>query len=249
MTPRVRRVVAMLAGGLVGVFMLWGAFGLPAVGDYAGPYGDVVNAAAPVERQVQNVVTAINFDYRGVDTLGEEYILFAAVAAGSLLLRRIRTESEARGSADPTEHPGEALHAWGVGITATTLLFGLYIALPPGDQPRWRLPGRLCARLRLAGHVLVVAKLKLLHRVTPEQVVQFAEALGAAAYGAVGVAMLLAGGAFLQNMLPLGSLGSAVSGGSMQIINAGVALEVTAGFVLILLEFLRQTEELREGAG
>ena len=248
MTPRVRRVVAMLAGGLVGVFMLWGAFGLPAVGNYAGPYGDVVNAAAPVERQVQNVVTAINFDYRGVDTLGEEYILFAAVAAASLLLRRIRTESEARGTAGSAEHPDEALHAWGVGITATTLLFGLYIALHPVTSPGGGFQGG-CVLASAWLVMFLSGELKLLHRVTPERVVQFAEALGAAAYGAVGVAMLLAGGAFLQNMLPLGSLGSAVSGGSMQIINAGVALEVTAGFVLILLEFLRQTEELREGAG
>jgi multicomponent Na+:H+ antiporter subunit B len=244
MTPRVRATVGVIGGAVFGVFLLWGVFGLPDFGEYAGPYGDLVNAAAPTERQVQNVVTAINFDYRGLDTLGEEYILFAAVAAGSLLLRRLRTESEASVD-EPPEHPGEALHAWGLGMTAATLLFGMYLALHPVTSPGGGFQGG-CVLASAWLVMFLTGDLKLLHKLTPVHAVQFAEAVGAGAYAAVGLGTLLAGGAFLQNLLPLGSLGSGIAGGTIQIINAGVALEVTAGLVLILLEFLRQTEELRE---
>ena len=46
------------------------------------------------ERHATAVVTAINFDYRGFDTMGEEFILFAAVLGLALLLREPREERD-----------------------------------------------------------------------------------------------------------------------------------------------------------
>ncbi len=40
------------------------------------------------ETATNNVVTAILFDYRGLDTLGEATVLFTSVAGVSLLFRR-----------------------------------------------------------------------------------------------------------------------------------------------------------------
>src|SRR5436305_1628029 len=68
--------------------------GMPAVGNYRGPYGDVLNAVAVNERHSTDVVTAVNFDYRGFDTLGEESILFASVIGATVLLRKKRDEEE-----------------------------------------------------------------------------------------------------------------------------------------------------------
>ncbi len=48
------------------------------------------------ERQTTAVVSAINFDYRGFDTLGEEFILFAAVIGVASLLRGLRGERHGR---------------------------------------------------------------------------------------------------------------------------------------------------------
>jgi multisubunit Na+/H+ antiporter MnhB subunit len=42
---------------------------------------------AQAERSANNVVTAIVFDYRGFDTLGEGAVLFAAISAVSALFR------------------------------------------------------------------------------------------------------------------------------------------------------------------
>ncbi|MFP4000291.1 MAG: hydrogen gas-evolving membrane-bound hydrogenase subunit E [Thermoplasmata archaeon] len=42
--------------------------------------------------QVNNVVTAVLFDYRGLDTLGEATILFAAVSGVLTVLRGIKSK-------------------------------------------------------------------------------------------------------------------------------------------------------------
>ena len=247
MTTSIRSVVCALGGTLLGLLMLWGCSGLPPFGDYAGPYGDVLNAAAPVERQVQNVVTAINFDYRGIDTLGEEYMLFAAVAATALLLRRLRTEDEHEGKDQhEARQAGDELHVWGIGVIGCTLLFGVYMVVHGSTSPGGGFQGGCI----LASAWLVVflsGDVHLMHRVTSEKAVQLVEALGAGMYAAIGLAMMVMGGLFLQNVLPLGQMGSPLSGGMIAAINAAVGVEVTAGFVLILLEFLRQTTEIGQG--
>ena len=85
---------ALLFLGIAGLapHLLWGMRGLPAFGSYQGPYGYVLNQVAVAERHATDVVSAINFDYRGFDTLGEEFILFASIAGAALLLRRERDE-------------------------------------------------------------------------------------------------------------------------------------------------------------
>ncbi|HPD06457.1 MAG TPA: hypothetical protein PLC08_01065 [Candidatus Bipolaricaulis sp.] len=48
------------------------------------------NAWSQKEVAANNVVTAIVFDYRGYDTLGEATVLFVAVVGVTLILRRIK---------------------------------------------------------------------------------------------------------------------------------------------------------------
>ena len=92
MTLRIRRVVFLMAGGVLAILLLWGFGGLPTFGHYRGPYGDILNRVSVPERHVTDVVTAVNFDYRGVDTMGEEFIFFAAVLGVAIILRAQRDE-------------------------------------------------------------------------------------------------------------------------------------------------------------
>lgn len=59
----------------------------------------------------------------------------------------------------------------------------------------------------------------------------------------VGIGSLIAGGAFLQNVLPLGQTGTLLSAGTVPVINLFVGLEVAAGFVLLFAEFLEETRQ------
>jgi hypothetical protein len=75
MSSGTRRAVFLPAAAVVAAVLVWGLTGLPGFGHYRGPYGLVLNDVAVQERHMTNVVTAVVFDYRGFDTLGEEFIL------------------------------------------------------------------------------------------------------------------------------------------------------------------------------
>src|SRR5437868_15219157 len=87
MTRRLRiGVLAPALLGLAGLFA-WAIAGLPAFGDYRGPYGYVLNRIVVPLRHSTNVVMGTTFDVRGIDTMGEEFILYASVLGVTLLLR------------------------------------------------------------------------------------------------------------------------------------------------------------------
>ena len=106
---------------------------MPVFGSHPLPYGDIINRLAPVQRHVTNMVSAVNFDYRGFDTLGEEMMLMVAVTGTAVLLRGHRGESL---TALPATVPSRRIppHSEALVLTARwfaplTILFGLYVAL------------------------------------------------------------------------------------------------------------------------
>lgn len=78
------------------------------------------------------------------------------------------------------------------------------------------------------------------------RLIEIVEAAGAAGYIIVGGACAALGGLFLENLLPLGKTGTLTSGGTVPFINLAVGLEVSAGFVLILLVYLEELMEEKE---
>src|SRR3954471_11797157 len=94
MSPRARKLLFLpsAAGLLAGLLAALGR--LPAFGHYPGPYGFVINGVGVGQRHATDLVAAVNFDYRAFDTLGEEFILFAAVIGVMVLLRQMRGEGE-----------------------------------------------------------------------------------------------------------------------------------------------------------
>ena len=56
---------------------------------------------------------------------------------------------------------------------------------------------------------------------------------------------LVLGGAFLANVLPTGSLGELLSGGTVPVLNASVGVAVASAVVLLLAAFLEQAIVLR----
>ena len=70
MTPRQRLwFFAVAAAGLVACY-LWAFTGLPGFGGYPGPYGQEILRVAVQQTNATGVVSAINFEYRGFDTVG-----------------------------------------------------------------------------------------------------------------------------------------------------------------------------------
>jgi multicomponent Na+:H+ antiporter subunit B len=248
MSPSLRRRVFLVAAAVAGALLVWGLSGLPDYGIYQGPYGDVLNAVAVGERHATNVVAAVTFDYRGVDTMGEEYILFAAVIGVAILLRAQRGEREEAPDEDAADRraPGtsNAVRVLGLALLGPVVLFGIYVVAHGHLSPGGGFQGGV---VLATGALLVYlsGEYVTLRRVRPEALLDLAESSGAAGYVAVGLLGLAAGVTFLENVLPLGQAGTLLSSGMIPLINLAVGLEVAAGFVLLLSEFLEQTLVVR----
>jgi multicomponent Na+:H+ antiporter subunit B len=249
---RTRAFVFLFAGGALGVLLLWGFSGLPAFGHGTGDYASILNSVSVPERHITDVVTAVNFDYRGFDTLGEEFIFFAAVAGVLVLLRSQPNEGpghvEDVATGRHVPQTSDAVRVLGLALVGPTVLFGLYVVthghLTPG--------GGFQGGVVLATGVLLIylaGEYSHMRSLYPRPVIEGAEAVGAAAFILIGLAGLvgLGGGvAFLDNFLPLGRIGQLPSAGFVPLLNASVGVEIAAGFVLLLMAFLEQTLVLRE---
>ena len=241
------------AAGLVFVFAA-GLKDLPPLGDYRGPYGNVVAHVAVYERHTTDVVNAINYDYRGFDTLGEEFIFFASVL-GVLLLFRPAPQSERQEKEDDSallaedEFPvSDTLRVSMQAMVGIMVVFGVYIAahgqLTPG--------GGFQGGVILASAPLVVylsGGVKTFEAIISSPLIKLAECGGAAAYAAIGLVGLFFHVHFLTNVVALGTTGDIFSSGTIAIISAFVGLEVTGGFVLLMQKYLQETIEahLRSG--
>lgn len=244
MKPAVRAALAAAALVVLAAALAAGMRRLPPFGEYRGPYGTVLNAVAPRERHIPNVVTAVNFDYRGLDTLGEEFILFAAVSGLLLVLREDRkaVTSDALPSARPddAEHTTEAATLFALPAIAVTIAFGLYMAAHPHLTPGGGFQGGAITA-GFAAVIFIALGYGPFRRLCRHDVGEALEAIGAGAYAVVGVAALAVAGAFLANVLPLGTTGAFFSTGTIELINACVAVEVITGFVLMFAEFADET--------
>ena len=245
-----RTALFVVAAMLLLAVLVSGMRNLPPVGHYGGPYGNVLNAVAVYERHATDVVTAVNFDYRGFDTLGEEFILFISVTGCVLLLRRRKEEGKDEERDESFDRsapsPSDATRVVTLGLVGPLVLFGLYVIshgqLTPG--------GGFQGGVILATAPLLVylgGDFETFQRIVSHTLVELGEAGGALAFAAIGFAGWVIGQAFLQNILPLGQTGTIHSSGTILLISLATGLEVAGGFVLLLHAFLEQTLELRLG--
>jgi multicomponent Na+:H+ antiporter subunit B len=240
-----RRLFFAGAAGL-GALMLWGLAGLPDFRDFVPLYGQVINSVAVEERSATAVVTAVNFDYRGFDTLGEEFILFAAVLVLTLLLRRLREERPGPLAEDTRRihTTSAAVRLTALALVGPTVLLSIYITMHGHLTPGGGFQGGVIAATALL-LVYLGSDYETMRRLRPRAMVETAKAGGAGTFVLIGLAGLIAAGAFLENFLPLGEPGELVSSGTIPLLSLAVGIEVSGGFVLLLSEFLTQLLVLR----
>jgi multicomponent Na+:H+ antiporter subunit B len=242
-----RRLFLVGAVGLAAL-LLWGLAGLPDFSSSTPLLGQIMNRVAVPERSTTAVVSAVNFDYRGFDTLGEEFILFAAVLVLALLLRALAEERRGRIDDDaPQRRSGrtsDAVRLTSVALVGPTVLLALYITGHGHLTPGGGFQGGVIAATALL-LVYLGGDYAAMRRLRPLGLVSSAKAAGAAAFVLCGMGGLIFAGAFLQNFLPLGRPGHLLAAGTIPLLSWAVGLEVAGGFVLLLSEFLDQLLVLR----
>jgi multicomponent Na+:H+ antiporter subunit B len=218
----------------VGFLLCFGVLDLPAFGHYAGPYGDIVTKLVEPQRHMANAVTAIVFDYRGFDTMGEELILFSAASAVALLLRDIK-EQDTAAVVDAVRSDG--LNGFGVLGAVATLLLALYVVSHGFVSPGGGFQGGVVIAAAFL-FVFLTTEYRAYARLVPTKFAEPLESSGAGAYVALGLIAFGFGLGFLENFLPLGVTGRLRSGGSAALVNWASALAVAGGFLLIFSEYL-----------
>jgi multicomponent Na+:H+ antiporter subunit B len=235
-TRSVRLVVFLIGAGCVAVMFAVAFLRMPAFGGSAHLYRDLAVPAA-VGHDTANVVGSVNFDQRGIDTLGEETILLASVIGAAVLLRPSQEEAEMR-----PERAGRTLQATklvGYLLLPVTLLIGLDVVLHGQVTPGGGFQGGVVLATGL--HLMyVTGSYRALDRLRPLELFDVGEALGAFAFGGLGIAGSIAAGVFLANILPGGTFGQLLSAGTVPVLNGAVGLEVGCGMVVLLGHFLQQ---------
>jgi multicomponent Na+:H+ antiporter subunit B len=236
MSYRARTIVFVPALAIFATLLVWALVGLPDFGNYVGPYGYLLNHVALPERHMTNVVTAVVFDYRGFDTMGEEFILFASVMGVVLLLR----SQEGRETADLDDNVGSDLvRVIGTLMVGGTILVGLWLIAFGFVTPGGGFQGGVI----VAGGALLlflVSSHHAWHGIGNQEALDPLESVGVGAYVVIGLAALVSGAPFLTNKLGPGVPGTLSSGGSAALINWATALEVAAALLVLFAEFLEE---------
>lgn len=239
--------------GLLAVLVI-GLHGLPPFGQHHSQLAGEVEHRELGARHATDYVTALNFDLRAFDTLGEESILFAAVTGVMLLMRHMRHEdqSERRRRAEDHRFQGasEALRVQALLMVAMIVAFGIYLDIHGAITPG----GGFQAGVVLAAGpavVMLAGRYLTLRRLAPNWALEALESTGAASYAMIGVGGLVFAGVFFKNFLPYGTPGQLLSAGTMPLSSLAVGLEVTGGLLLIFSEFLDQAllVTAQDGAG
>jgi multicomponent Na+:H+ antiporter subunit B len=249
-TPGQRRWVFLAAMAGLAAFYLWGLLRLPGFGSYPGPYGTIIARIATSQTNATGVVSAVNFEYRGFDTVGEEFILFVAATGVAVVLRHLRGERErsALDAAQDRQVPAtsEPIRMMALLFTGPTVVMGWWLAAHAQTSPSGGFQGGVVLAtafvlIYLSGEFLVF------ERVSPVGIIDAVEAVGAGGFAAVGVTAVALSLPYLTNFLPRGTLpGYVFSAGTIPLISFFVGLEVGAAFVLIVGELLEQTLVLRK---
>jgi multicomponent Na+:H+ antiporter subunit B len=221
-------------GGL-GALLVWAYTGIPSFGDYHGPYGFIVNRISTPLRHMDNAVNSTTYDIRGFDTLGEEFILFAAVIGVVLLLRGEEGRSE-----DVDDDTGsDLIRVFGTLAIGAAVLVGLWLVSFGFVTPGGGFQGGVAIA---SGALLLylVAGYREWSAFGDETRLDPIKGIGGGGYAVIGLAALVGGLPYLTNFFSGGVTGTVWSGGSAGFVNWSAGIEVAAALVILFSEFLEE---------
>jgi multicomponent Na+:H+ antiporter subunit B len=248
MSRRTRLAFFAVAVAALAVTLGVGLAGLPSFGSRITAYAGMLNQLAPRQRHVTDVVSAITFDYRGIDTLFEEFILLSAVTGISVLLRPLSDETR---NLPEDKAPDRSIPPPSPAVWLLAVFLGSLLALTGIETVTH---GQLTPGGGFQGGVILASALYVAYlgtnyvtveRFQPTPLLEASHGVGALGYVIIGLLGLLVGASFLSNVVGLGVAGTLISGGTIPLLNLVVGLEVAGAFAILASEFLDQTAVIR----
>ncbi|MBI9102069.1 MAG: hypothetical protein JEY99_06625 [Spirochaetales bacterium] len=188
----------------------------------------------PEELGAANVVTAVVVSYRGLDTLGEVTILFAAAAVVGLLIHLNKNENGLRREASELLKTGSGF------LFPLILIFGVYVFINGHLSPGGGFQGGAIIASGMVLTVLADPNRKIGHTVL--SIIESISGMTYVALGAVGLFLTVNG--FLDSrILPLGEYGTLISGGLIPVIYSVVGLKVGSELSSVVVTLKGDTVE------
>ncbi len=232
--------IALVTVGVLALLIIYATFDKPRLGDPNAPVHQHVAPwyleKTPEYIDIPNVVTAVLGSFRGYDTLGEVFVVFAA-CIGVLFILGVQPSRQADDQQIESSGLRHHLIPQVVGrmLVPFIFLFGLYVQFHGEYGPG----GGFQAGAIIATGVILYALLEgeaAALRAVPRSVLLGMVVGGALLYGAVGVLCMLMGGAFLDYSVLAENpvLGQQLG---ILVIEAGVGLAVCGALLSIFHAF------------
>ncbi len=189
---------------------------------------------------IPNTVTAIIFDYRAYDTMGEATVLFTAVGAAAAVLAGHAGKLVARPMAATDD---VILRIVSRMVIPFVQVFGIYVVVYGHLSPGGGFAGGTILGGSMALYLFVFGPKRTARKIPPAWG-EIMEGAAAFWYVLVGLGGVLLGANFLANAaagVPLGVQGQLFSGGAIWLIGLGVGVKVAATIVNLLVHLAGET--------
>jgi len=185
-----------------------------------------------------NLVSAVLFDYRAFDTLGEATVIFAAVAGVVMLFYQAPLHPSSIGLSMLAKRSLDSIGPF-------VFLAGMYVVLYGHISPGGGFQGGvILATLTIL--ISIVYGLETERRLLDPTFKTTLESSAALLFMVIAFGGVLTGEYFLSNLsagFPRGEAGSLLSAGSLAPLNAAIGLKVGAGLALIFYSMVKREPE------
>ncbi|MFP4483122.1 MAG: hydrogen gas-evolving membrane-bound hydrogenase subunit E [Thermovirgaceae bacterium] len=241
------RLVTFLFCLSLGWWFWKGIAALEHPGHLTGPAAHYIARTAE-DTGASNLVGAILFDYRALDTLGEATVIYTAVCGIAMLFSRSKYRKSSTGLSFIVKR--------GLGfVIPFILLYAAGIVLMGHLTPGGGFQGGAVFATMTILFCIVYGSNFEAARINPK-VKEFIESSGAVMFTLIGLVGLIAGAGFLANSaagFPTGKVGSVLSGGTIPLLNIAVGMKVGAGLSAIFYSMIKllevKSEKPPEGDG
>lgn len=240
-SPVFPRIAGLFLCLLLGWWFWKGIVALEEPEYITGPAAHYIEKTAE-ETGASNVVAAILFDYRALDTLGEATVIYTAVCGIALLFAKGKYRKSSTGLSFIVKRGLSFVVPFLLLYAAGIVLMG---HLTPGGGFQG---GAVFATATILFCVVYGSDFEAA-RINPKTK-EFIESSGAVLFTLIGLVGFCVGAGFLANVaagFPRGEVGSFLSGGVIPLLNIAVGMKVGAGLSTIFYSMVKFLEVKPEG--
>lgn len=234
--PFFLRIATFLLCLALGWWFWKGILALEPFQTITGPAGHYIENAAE-ETGATNIVAAILFDYRALDTLGEATVIYASVCGIAMLFAKSKFKMSSTGLSFIVKKGVSFIIPFFLLYAAGIVLMG-HISPGGGFQG-----GAVFATATIL--LCIVYGSSFEAAIIKPKTKELIESSGALMFVFIGLVGLCTGAGFLANVAagyPKGEVGRFLSGGSIPLLNIAVGMKVSAGLSTIFYSMVKLLE-------